>query len=159
MKHQWFPVFQHIAGKGVLVVGGGRIALGRIHKLLCFDCRIHIIAEEVHTELEGIIAKNSGVITVERRSFREGDCAESVERPFFVVAATDSRAVNHEIALECAAYNIPVSVVDCKEEATFYFPAIVIDGEIVAGITSGGIDHRAVREAAKKIREALEGRE
>jgi siroheme synthase (precorrin-2 oxidase/ferrochelatase) len=72
-----------------------------------------------------------------------------------VVAATNNRGVNRAIARECAARDIPVSVADCGEESTFYFPAVAIHNTLVAGVSSCGQDHHRVREAAAAIREVL----
>ena len=166
---RFFPLFLPIAGKRVLIIGGGSIALRRVQTLLRFDCRIHIIAPHLHTALDALCKEQSGIIFVERRVFSPGSiCAvtpsageAAVESgrhetlPFFVVAATNNREINHAIALECAALGIPVSVADKKEESTFFFPAIAIHDTIVAGISSGGLDHGAVREAAQKIRITL----
>jgi siroheme synthase (precorrin-2 oxidase/ferrochelatase) len=73
-----------------------------------------------------------------------------------VIAATDDRAVNRMIAAECTAKNIPVSIADCKEESSFYFPALICTDDLTVGITSDGRDHRAVSGAAQRIRELLE---
>lgn len=153
----FFPLFLPIAGKNILIIGGGTIALRRVQTLLAFDCRIQIIAEKLHEELEKIAAEHTdgtGAISIERRVFCPGDCIKG-GRPFFVIAATNNRGVNHAVAQECAAEGIPVSVADCKEESTFYFPAVAIHDTIVTGISSGGYDHGAVRKAAATIREAL----
>jgi siroheme synthase-like protein len=155
--HRFFPLFLPIAGKRVLIIGGGNIALRRTQTLLQFDCRVHIIAEKPREELEKIAAgyaQGERAVTIERRAFCPGDCTKD-GRPLFVIAATDTRGVNHAIAEECRASDIPVSVADCKEESTFFFPAIAIHDIIVAGISSGGKDHGAVRRARAVITEAL----
>ncbi|MDR0551345.1 MAG: NAD(P)-dependent oxidoreductase [Spirochaetaceae bacterium] len=152
----FFPLFIPVSGKQALIIGGGNIALRRLKTLLQFDCSAHIIAAEVNEELEKTAAGHSGIVSIERRPFRTGDISGTKgEPPFLVVAATNKREINRAVAEECAALNIPVSVADCKEESTFYFPAIAIHGKIIAGISSGGADHGAVRDAAKKIREVL----
>ncbi|MDR0512985.1 MAG: NAD(P)-dependent oxidoreductase [Treponema sp.] len=153
--HRFFPLFVDITGKTVLIIGGGKIALRRVSTLLQFDCRIHIIAEKPRSELETLAGEYSGRINIDKRLFRGGDCSVEREPPFFVIAATDRREVNRAIAVECSALNIPVSVADCKDESTFYFPATAINDTIVAGICSGGNDHRALAAAAVKIREAI----
>ena len=170
---RFFPMFLPIAGKRVLIIGGGNIALRRVQALLQFDCRLHIIAPHLHTALDALSKEQSGIIFVERRVFSPGSiCAVSPPAgeaavdggqhevlPFFVIAATNDREINHAIALECAALGIPVSVADKKEESTFFFPAITIHDTIAVGISSGGLDYGAVREAAQKIRRMLkEGR-
>jgi siroheme synthase (precorrin-2 oxidase/ferrochelatase)/uncharacterized membrane protein len=162
----FFPVFVPLAGKRALFIGGGNVALRRVRTLLQFGCHIHIIAEKPHEELEAAAREHSALISIERRPFCRGDCSpgggasdgrgEKDGRPCFVIAATDNRAVNRAVAEECAARSIPVSVADCKEESTFYFPAIAVHGTIVAGVSSGGNDHGAARDAAAKIREVLQ---
>jgi precorrin-2 dehydrogenase/sirohydrochlorin ferrochelatase/precorrin-6A/cobalt-precorrin-6A reductase len=153
----FFPLFLPMAGKRVLIIGGGNIAFRRAETLLKFDCRIHIIAENPCGKLEALAADCGEKFRIERRAFSPGDIsAEGDCPPIFVVAATDKREVNHAVAVECVEQGIPVSVADCKEESTFYFPAIAIRDTIVTGISSGGNDHAAVRGAAAIIREALE---
>jgi siroheme synthase-like protein len=141
-------------GKRALVIGGGSVALRRVRTLLEFGFAIHVIAEQPCPELERLAAEEDA-LTLERRSFSVCDCTKG-ESPVFVVAATNNRTVNHAVAVECAVYDIPVSVADCKEESSFYFPAVAIRGTMVAGISSSGLDHDAVRDAASKIREVLQ---
>jgi drug/metabolite transporter (DMT)-like permease/siroheme synthase (precorrin-2 oxidase/ferrochelatase) len=166
----FFPMFLPIAGKRILIIGGGSIALRRVQTLLRFDCRIDIIAPHLHSALDTLSKEHRDIISVERRTFSPGGiraappppdetAAEGSQRevpPFFVLAATNNREINHAIALECAGLGIPVSVADKKEESTFFFPAIAIHDTIIAGISSGGLNHGAVREAAQKIRKTLE---
>jgi siroheme synthase-like protein len=157
----FFPLFLPIHGKRVMIIGGGAVALRRVRTLLQFDCIVHVIAEEPCPELDALAAERETALKLERRCFSPGDCMKSPGdcvkdgRPVFVIAATNSRAVNSTVAQECAATDIPVSVADCKEESTFYFPAVAIHGTMVAGISSGGRDHGRVRDTASKIREAL----
>jgi precorrin-2 dehydrogenase/sirohydrochlorin ferrochelatase/precorrin-6A/cobalt-precorrin-6A reductase len=150
-KLRWFPFFQNISGKKALVVGGGNIALRRIKILLRFDCSIEVIAPALHAELAELAAVNPKAITFTRRSFESGDCRADI-----VLAATNDREVNHRIVLECMEKRIPVSAADCKEESSFFFPAVIVSDKIVAGVSSGGEDHPMTARAAKLIRLALE---
>jgi siroheme synthase-like protein len=153
----FFPLFIPVAGKRVLVIGGGAVALRRVQTLLSFDCVVHVITKEPCPGLEALAAecfRTGRELTLERRSFVPGDCVKG-GRPVFVIAATNSRTVNHAIARECAGRDIPVSVADCKEESTFYFPAVAVHDRIVAGVSSCGQDYHAVRKAAAAIREVL----
>ena len=153
---RWFPLFQNIEGRFALIVGGGSIALRRTRTLLRFACRLRIIAERPRDELAALALEHRGRIVLEQRPFCPGDCAAAGEAPVFAVAATNNRGVNRAVALECAAAGIPVSVADCKEESTFYFPAIITNRRVVSGVSSGGLDHKAVKETAARIRVALE---
>ena len=147
VRKKFFPVFQNIANKKFLIAGGGGVALRRLKTLLRFDCMVEIIAPEICGGIEGIRDER---LNVRRDVYREGDC-----RADFVIAATDDRAVNKMIAAECKAKNIPVSVADCKEESSFYFPALICTDDLTVGITSDGRDHRAVSIAAQKTRALL----
>ncbi len=142
-----FPLFISLAGKKAVVFGGGKIALRRIRTLLEFGCGVHVISpeniEEAHEVLE--------CIRWTKREYQKGDCKDAA----LVLAATDNRTVNSGIAEECAALQIPVSVADCSEECTFYFPAIIRQGKLTAGITSDGSDHIAVKRAAQAIGKTL----
>ena len=73
------------------------------------------------------------------------------------MAASDDRAVNAAVGAEARTRHIPVSVADCPEECTFFFPAVCEGGELIAGLISRNGDHRAVAAAAKAVRKTLEG--
>ncbi|MDR1363282.1 MAG: precorrin-6A reductase [Spirochaetaceae bacterium] len=143
-KKQFFPVFQDITNKKFLIVGAGNVALRRLRTLMRFDCSIEIIAPEVGPAIKSICG--------ERVVLREEEYT-SIDSADFVIAATNDRAVNKMTGEECKRKNIPVSVADCKEESTFYFPAIVDSENLTIGISSDGLDHKAVSAAAEKIRQ------
>jgi siroheme synthase-like protein len=128
-------------------VGAGAVALRRLRTLLRFDCRIEIIAPTIGPAVKSICDDR---VSLRERSYKTGDCGAD-----FVVAATNDRAVNRMIGEECKRKNIPVSVADCKEESTFYFPAIIDTENLTIGISSDGLDHKAVSGAAGKIRRCL----
>ena len=75
------------------------------------------------------------------------------------VAATDDRAVNRAVGEEAKVQGIPVSVADCPEECTFFFPAVCTGENLVAGVIGRGDDHARTARAARAIRSALEGLE
>ena len=137
-KHPAFPVFLRLAGRTVLLVGGGAVAARRYRVLERFDCRVRVIAPQI----------TFGCADWEQRPYRPGDCAGAA----LVIAATDDRQVNRQIAQECRQAGIPVSVADCGEESSFFFPAVVEQGALVAGISSGGGDYIRTRRAAAWLR-------
>lgn len=141
-----FPLFVSLFGRKVVVIGAGTIAARRIGVLQRFGADIHVIAPEISQTID-----RSG-ITCQVRTFAPQD----LDGAFLVVAATNDRAVNHKIAMQCKQHQIPVSVADCAGESTFYFPAICEGGGLIAGLISDGSDHHAVSRTAKKIREILE---
>ena len=89
----------------------------------------------------------------EGRPYAPGDLAGAA----LAVAATDDRAVNRAVGEEAKVQGIPVSVADCPEECTFFFPAVCEHGGVTVGLVShSGGDHRRAAEAASAVRKALE---
>ncbi|MFA6807786.1 MAG: precorrin-6A reductase [Eubacteriales bacterium] len=145
----YFPLFISMTNKKVIIFGAGNIALRRIETLLCFDADIEVFAPEINREI-AVLFENCR-IKVNKRFYESGDCAGAD----LVVAATNDRMVNRAVAEECSKQNIPVSVADDKELCTFLFPAVIKEGDLVIGLTSGGKDHRKVKNTAENIRTRL----
>ena len=150
-RKKFFPLFVDISGKKALIAGGGKIAERRIKILLDYGADISVIAPEVSEYIEN--AASLGTIRLFKRKYKEGDITDLT--PYLVIAATDDRQVNHEIAMEAKNLNINVSVADCREECTFFFPAIADNGSFLAGLVSKDGDHSGVKKMAEKIRKAL----
>lgn len=144
-KHPHFPLFLDLTGKSVVVVGGGAIAHRRVETLMAFGARVTVVTPEWRQ------AVVSGV-DWKPRPYAIGD----LEGAVLAVAATDSRAVNRAVGEEARARNIPVSVADCAEECTFFFPAVCRSGGLVAGVVGDGSDHKKTARAAQAIRACLE---
>jgi len=53
---------------------------------------------------------------------------------------------------EAKSHNIPVSVADCRDECTCYFPAIAENDEYIVGLVSKNGDHKGVVQMAERIR-------
>ena len=142
-----FPLFIDLNQKKAVIVGGGKIALRRAGILLAFGAEVTIIAPEC-------LAVPAGVIFLQR-PYQPGDLAGA----FLAVAATSCRKVNHQVYQEAVAAGIFVSVADCKEESTFFFPAICTGSGLVSGVVSQGEEHKKTAAAAQRIRAVLEALE
>ncbi len=137
-----FPLFISLVNKNVLIVGAGKIAKRRFEVLKRFGANITVIATENRADIENVIIK----------SYSENDLNEMT----LVIAATDNREINHKIYIDCHKRNILVSVADCFEESSFFFPAICQNDILIAGLVSNGKNHTEVSSMAKKIRNLLE---
>jgi len=145
----FFPLFVDLYGRKALIAGGGKIAERRIKVLLDFGADITVISPEVSEYIEK--AASLGTIRLYKRKYQKNDAAALM--PFLVIAATNKRDVNHNIMTEAKNLNIHVSVADCSEECTFYFPAIADNGSFIAGIVSKNDDHIGVKAITEKVRE------
>ena len=142
--YPYFPLFISLKGKKAKVFGAGKIAKRRIGVLLRFGCGVFVVADELKFE-------PGDTVSSEVRKYKEGDCNGAD----LVVAATNDRIVNRQIAAECARLGIPVSVCDDQSLCTFYFPAVAMRENIVAGITSSGTDHGKAAEITRRIRNEI----
>lgn len=125
----YFPFFMDISGGNGLIVGGGRVALRKIEKLLPYEPRLTVCANTFLPEIEAIPG-----LTLVRGPFTPA----LIEGKLLVIAATDDNELNSKIATLCREKRIPVNVVDDREKCTFLFPALVKRGALSVGISTGG---------------------
>lgn len=125
----YFPFFIDLSGKRGLIVGGGAVALRKAEKLLPYGPELTVAAPELRPELEALEG-----LTLLCRPFSP----DLLEGMFFAVAASGDRALNRQVAALCRARGILVNAVDDREACTFLFPALVRDGPLTAGISTGG---------------------
>ena len=147
----FFPLFVDMSHRKALVIGGGNIAEGRIKKLLSFGADVVVISPKATEHIER--AALQGRIPLLKREYQNGDIINFM--PFLVIAATDDRQANHAAMKEAARLIIPISVADCREECTCYFPAVAENEAYIAGIISKNGDHIGVKRTAEKIRGLL----
>jgi siroheme synthase-like protein len=124
-----YPVLLDLAGRPCLVVGGGSVALGKVRGLLAVDARVTVVAPEVLDE----IAELDGV-TLVRRAYASGDLAGQR----LAIAATDDRAVNHQVFLDGEAAGVWVNSADDPANCAFTLPAVVRRGPITVAVSTGG---------------------
>lgn len=125
----YFPFFVDLTGKEGLIVGGGAVALRKAEKLLPYGPHLTACAPRFCPGWERV---------PEVTLLRQGFDALLLEGTDFVLAATDDRALNREISLLCQAQGIPVNAADDKDFCTFLFPALVHQGPVSIGISTGG---------------------
>lgn len=146
-----FPLFVDLSGKKIAVYGAGRIASRRIKALLAFAPLLRVTAPEAEAEI--ISLAKEGKLLWRRELFRAGEIPADV---CFVLAATDDKEVNRQIANECKEKGIPVNVCSERELCDFQFPGLALGGDLVIGINAGGENHSLARRWTEKIRKEVE---
>jgi precorrin-2 dehydrogenase/sirohydrochlorin ferrochelatase len=124
-----YPVLLDLAGRSCLVVGGGRIALGKVQGLLAVDAVVTVVAPHVLDELDALDG-----VTVVRRPYEAGDLAGRR----LVITATDDPAVNHRVFVDGEAAGVWVNSADDPANCTFTLPAVVRRGPITLAVSTGG---------------------
>jgi uroporphyrin-III C-methyltransferase/precorrin-2 dehydrogenase/sirohydrochlorin ferrochelatase len=135
------PLFVKLAGRDVLLVGGGAMAVVRARQLAEAGARITVVAPEVREEVAALAA------VVVRRPFRPAD----LDGAWLAVAAAPG-PVNREVAAAAEARRVLVNAVDDPEAATAYTAGVVRRGEAVVAISTGG----RAPALAGLLREALD---
>lgn len=125
----YFPFFMDLSRQSGLVVGGGAVALRKIQALLAYGARLTVCALEVLPKIG-----QCPDLTLLLQPFEPA----LLDGADYVVAATDSPALNHQISELCRQRSIPVNVADDRNACTFLFPALVKRGELSIGISTGG---------------------
>lgn len=148
--NEYFPMFFHVKGKKVLIVGAGTIALRRVETLLSFGASITVIAPD-WKEAIGCY-RDTGQLELIEQSY-----APEFIRPeyFILIAATSDERLNYEICEEGRKQGILVNNASDRSQCDFYFPAIVSQGDVVAGVCAGGKNHKLVRQTAAGMRSWL----
>lgn len=122
-----FPVFLKLAGRPVLVVGGGPVATSKLGGLVAVGARITVVAPAVTDEI-----LSSGV-HVEARGFETSD----LDGMWYVVAAATPE-VNRAVARAAESRRVFVNAVDDPPNATAYLGGVVRRGGAAIAISTGG---------------------
>jgi precorrin-2 dehydrogenase/sirohydrochlorin ferrochelatase len=141
-----FPIFLKLEGKPCLVVGGGRIAEGKIAGLLRSGARVTVVSPELTAVLATLA--ESGAMDWKRRNFEIAD----LDGAFLLVAATSSFDANALIYQEADRRGILCNAVDQPEQCHFYYPAVVDRGPLQIAISTAGLSP----SLAQRLRKDLE---
>lgn len=128
----FLPVFLRLQDQPALVVGGGQVALRKVHTLLRAGACVRLVAPEIHSELKELLATPPHL--VHERAFTAGD----LDGVKLVVAATDDAPLNREVSRLAQERHLPVNVVDQPELCSFIFPSIIDRSPLVVAVSSGG---------------------
>lgn len=135
-----YPVFLKLAGRRVVVVGGGNVAASKLDGLLVARADVVVVAPHV---LPSIRER----ATVIEREFAPSD----LDGAFWVVAAATPE-VNRLVAEAAEARGLFVNAVDDKVAASAYLGGVVRRGAVEIAISTGG----AAPALAGLLREAVE---
>ncbi|MCI0343703.1 MAG: sulfate adenylyltransferase [Planctomycetales bacterium] len=122
-----FPTFLRFSGRRALVVGGGRVAEGKVAGLLAAGARVTVVAPEVRPGLE-----RPGV-EILRRPFAPRD----LDGAWFVVAAATPE-VNRAVVAAAEERQLFVNSVDDREGGSAYAGGVLRREGITVAISTGG---------------------
>jgi siroheme synthase-like protein len=131
-----------------LIVGGGAVAARKARALLAAGAHVRVVASEIGAEVRALADSHSR-LHLEQRPYADGDVGSAQ----LVVAATSDRAVNRRVADDGHAAHRLVNVADDPARGNCRTTATHRAGELVIGISAGGVPN-----AAARIRDSLAAR-
>ncbi|GAA3882544.1 uroporphyrinogen-III C-methyltransferase [Streptomyces sedi] len=141
--HPAYPVGLRLAGRRVLVIGGGAVAQRRLPALLAAGAEVTLVAPETTPSVEAMA--EAGELRWERRGYRAGD----VEGAWYLLIATDDPEVNAAASAEAERLRVWSVRSDDAEAATAWTPATGRSDGVTVAVLTGRDPRRsaAVRDA------------
>jgi uroporphyrin-III C-methyltransferase / precorrin-2 dehydrogenase / sirohydrochlorin ferrochelatase len=133
-----YPSGLRLAGRRVLVVGGGHVAQRRIPRLLAAGAVVEVVSPVTTPAVEGLAG--AGEVTWHERGFEDAD----VDGAWYVIAATDDHDVNARISERCEEQRVFCVRADDATQATAWTPAVGRH----AGVTVAVLGNREPRRSA-----------
>ena len=115
-----------LAGRRVVVVGGGHVAQRRVPTFLAAGARVIVVCPEVTPALEGL----GGELTLVLREFAESD----LDGAWYVVAATDDPEANARVAAAAEQRHTFCVRSDDALGGSAWTPAIGHHGSVTVGV-------------------------
>lgn len=143
-----YPVGLRLAGRRVVVVGGGTVAQRRLPALLAAGADVVLVAPATTPAVEAMA--EAGEFTWERRAYEDGD----LEAAWYALAATDDPAVNAAVTGEAEARRVWCVRSDDAGAATAWTPATGRSEGVTVAVLSGGGARRDPRGLAA-VRDAI----
>ena len=139
-----FPIALHGERVTAVVIGGGSVGTRKALALIAAGAQVTVVAPTATAELEE--AERLRQIKLVREAYRSAH----LEKATLVIAATSSREVNAQIAVDANARGKLVNITDYPDEGNFHTMALHRSGDVTIAVSSGGVPG-----AAARIRDAI----
>jgi uroporphyrin-III C-methyltransferase/precorrin-2 dehydrogenase/sirohydrochlorin ferrochelatase len=149
MTENAYLVGLRLAGKKVVVIGGGTVAQRRVPVLIANGAQVHVVARAATPAVEALAEQQPG-ITLELRDYRDGD----LEGAWYAIAATDQPDVNAAVVAEAERCRIFCVRADSGREGTAVTPASFDYEGLLVGVLASG-EHRRSAAVRSAIRDAF----
>ena len=117
---EFLPLFLNIREQHCVIVGGGEVALRKAILLIKAKANLSLVSPLFISQLQDLYEEGSCKL------LQEEFVAEQLEGASIVIAATNNKNTNAQVAEAAEKRNIPVNVVDQPELCSFIMPSIVV---------------------------------
>ena len=136
-----------LAGRRVVVVGGGAVAQRRLPGLLDGGADVLLVAPQVTPTVEGLVT--AGRLAWERRPYATGD----LDGAWYALALSDDPAVNAAVVAEADGARVFCVRADDAAHGSAVTPAVAVEGPVTIGVLGGGDPRRAAAVPRDRRRE------
>ncbi|MGV6875450.1 siroheme synthase CysG [Pseudochelatococcus sp. B33] len=143
---RFFPVSYDVAGRPLILVGGGEEALAKLRLLLRTEGKPVVFAMHILPQLDALVESNG--VVLHRRAPSRAD----IEGAALLFVATGDDGRDAALADLGRAAGVPVNVVDRLELCDFALPAIVDRAPVSVAIATDGY----APVLAQRVRAAVE---
>jgi precorrin-2 dehydrogenase / sirohydrochlorin ferrochelatase len=128
----YYPVYVQLRQQPCVVIGGGKIAEGKVEGLLAAEAKVTVISPDLTQRLHKLAKEKQ--ITYFARTYQPGDLTGA----FMVICATDQAEINHQVWQEANSNHQLVNVVDDTPRCNFIAPSILRKGDLTIAISTSG---------------------
>jgi uroporphyrin-III C-methyltransferase/precorrin-2 dehydrogenase/sirohydrochlorin ferrochelatase len=142
-QHDQYLVGLELAGRKVVVVGGGQVAQRRVSRLIASGALVEVVSPEVTPAVEGMASARE--ITWTARRYADGD----LDGAWYAIACTDDAEVNAAVGAEAERRRVFCVRADDGRLGTAVTPATGEYDGLTVGVLAKGAHRRsaAVRTA------------
>ena len=143
----------NLAGKNVIVIGGGVEGVRKVKGLLGQNCKITVISERLNSYLEELAQQKK--IEIVKMKIKNANILDNYHDIFLVLAATDNKELNRKIVEKGRSMMSFVYAADDPPVSDFSYASIInIEGIMQVAISTFGkspIMARRLRIKAERI--------
>ncbi|KAA2258575.1 uroporphyrinogen-III C-methyltransferase [Solihabitans fulvus] len=128
-----------LAGRRVVVVGGGTVAQRRLARLVAAGAAVEVVAPEVTPAVQGMA--DGGELVWHQRGYTDGDLGGA----WYAVACASDPSVNALVGAEAERRRVFCVRADAATEGSAVTPAVGEHDGLLVGVLSGGQPRRSAR--------------
>jgi siroheme synthase-like protein len=140
-----YPVVLRVAGRPVLVVGGGPVALRKVQGLVGAGAAVTVVSPDFVGAFDDLEVRCIA------RPYRCSD----LEGMRLVIAATNDPAVQQQVFDDCERAGIWVNSADDPDRCSFILPALTRRGPIIVAVSTQGRSPALAQQLRDRVAASL----
>jgi uroporphyrin-III C-methyltransferase/precorrin-2 dehydrogenase/sirohydrochlorin ferrochelatase len=137
MTEQHYLAGLDLAGKRVVVIGGGTVAQRRLPRLVGAGAAVEVISPEVTPAVQGMV--EAGEIGWQQRPYADGD----LDGAWYALTCTSDHEVNAAVAREADQRRVFCVRADAGAKGSAVTPAVGEHDGLLVGVLAGGQPRRS----------------